>query len=81
MDEMLARNFMLLTILAGCGSTINMPAPVAYTSSCASGDSACERRLNAQTLYYINEKDAAQMLMCEDNKVAEAIGEVCGVTQ
>lgn len=69
----------LLLLLAGCGSTIELPAPIAYTASCPAGDTACERRLNAQTLYYINEKDAAQLLMCQDKELAEAIGEGCGV--
>lgn len=66
-------------LLSACGTTIEMPAPVAYTASCPAGDSACERRLNAQTLYYINEKDAAQLLMCQDKELAEAIGEGCAV--
>lgn len=73
------RSIIAVVLLSGCGSTIQMPAPVAYTASCPAGDSACERRLNAQTLYYINEKDAAQLLMCQDKELAEAIGEGCGV--
>lgn len=66
-------------LLAACSPSFEMPAPVAYTASCAVGDRNCERRLDAQTLYYIGERDAAQIIMCQDAGLAEAIGAGCGV--
>lgn len=66
-------------LLAACSPVFEMPAPVAYTSSCSAGDINCERRLDAQALYYIGEPDAAQFLMCQERSVAEAIGDGCSV--
>lgn len=65
--------------LAACSPTVDVGAPVAYVSACPLSDEDCTRRQNAQTLYYIGEPDAAQLLMCQDKSVAEAIGAGCAI--
>lgn len=69
-----------LVFAAACAPTVELGAPVAYVSACPLSDEDCTRRQNAQTLYYIGEPEAAQILMCQDASVADAIGAGCGVT-
>ena len=63
-------------LLAGCG-TIYMPTPVAYSMACPEGDVECQRKLDAQTLKYIGEDEAALKLMCLEPRIKEVIGERC----
>ena len=62
--------------VAGCG-TIHMPAPFAFSSACPEGDVKCQRNLDAQTLKYIGETEAALRLMCTDEEIREAVGDKC----
>ena len=54
-----------------------MPTPVAYVGACPTGDHACQRNADAQTLAYIGQPDAAMLLMCLDDNLAEALAEQC----
>lgn len=64
--------------LAGCGATLNMPAPIAYPGACPPDDVKCQRNADAQTLSYIGEREAAVKLMCMDSEVAPYI-QSCGI--
>jgi hypothetical protein len=64
------------TLLSACGS-IHMPAPVAYSGACPKEDYKCQRNLDAQTLSYIGEKEAAVRLMCEEPKLRNIMGSKC----
>lgn len=65
-------------LLAGCGTTFHMPAPVAYPGACPPENRECQRNADAQTLHYIGETDAARRLMCADSDLAFHMGEGCG---
>lgn len=69
-----------LLLLSGCGTVIEMPAPVAYPGACPEGDMKCQRNADAQTLGYIGEQEAALRLMCEDPKIKEAVGSKCNTS-
>lgn len=66
----------LLATMSACG-TINMPAPVAYSGACPHEDYKCQRNLDAQTLKYLGEDDAAVALMCEDIGLRAVMGSRC----
>jgi hypothetical protein len=66
-----------LLALAGCVPTIEMPAPVAYPGACPFENRACQRNADAQTLAYIGQPEAAMLLMCLDDNLAEALAEQC----
>jgi hypothetical protein len=68
----------ILFILAGCAEKITMPTPVVYPSACPAGDEKCQRNLDAQTLHYIGESDAAVMLLCQDKELSLFM-ETCGI--
>lgn len=68
----------ILFIIAGCAETITMPAPIAYSAACPDGDYKCQRNLDAQTLHYIGESDAAVMLLCQDKDIQQYI-QSCGL--
>jgi hypothetical protein len=57
-----------------------MAAPVAYTNACPLGNDACQRNLDAQTLSYIGQRNAAMVLMCQDPALSEALLGSCGIT-
>lgn len=65
-------------LLAGCADNITLPTPVSYPSACPAGDEKCQRNLDAQTLHYIGESDAAVALMCQYEDVAVHM-KTCGV--
>jgi hypothetical protein len=67
----------LLLALAGCGPALHLPTPVAYVGACPEGDRSCQRNADAQTLAYIGQSDAAMLLMCLDDNLAEALAEQC----
>jgi hypothetical protein len=67
----------IILALAGCTPTIEMPAPVAYPGACPLDNAACQRNADAQTLAYIGQPDAAMLLMCLDDNLAEALAEQC----
>lgn len=50
---------------------------VVLPSSCPANDSKCQRNLDAQTLTYIGQKDAALQLMCSDPDLRGIIGDDC----
>jgi hypothetical protein len=66
-----------LFALAGCGPALHLPTPVAYVNACPEGDLACQRNSDAQTLAYIGQFEAAMLLMCLDDALAEALQEQC----
>lgn len=70
----------LVVLLAGCTPTIEMPTPVAYPGACPSNNAPCQRNADAQTLAYIGQPEAAMLLMCLDNGIAEALPEQCGMS-
>ena len=67
------RAILVVFLLAGCESVIQMPAPVAYSGACPKDDSKCQRNLDAQTLHYIGESDAAVMLLCQNKELRQVI--------
>lgn len=50
---------------------------VVLPSSCPANDAKCQRNLDAQTLTYIGQKDAALQLMCSDPDLRDVIGDDC----
>lgn len=68
-----------IMLLAGCGATIEMPAPVAYPGACPEDNWRCQRNADAQTLKYIGEGGAAMRLMCQDADLAAVIGDGCDI--
>ncbi len=68
-----------LILLAGCGTVLQMPAPVAYPGACPADDWKCQRNADAQTLKYIGEGEAATRLMCQDLTLSPLIGDKCDV--
>lgn len=50
---------------------------VVLPSSCPAHDAKCQRNLDAQTLTYIGQKDAALQLMCSDPDLRDVIGDDC----
>lgn len=71
------RRLWVILLLAGCSPTVEMAAPVAYTNACPLGNDACQRNLDAQTLAYIGQPDAALRLMCLDNNLANKVQDTC----
>lgn len=67
-------------ILLGCTPTIEMPAPIAYPGACPVNNAPCQRNADAQTLAYIGQPQAAMLLMCLDDEMAEALPEQCGMS-
>lgn len=74
------RYLILLVAIAGCTPTIEMPAPVAYPGACPEDNAACQRNADAQTLAYIGQPNAAMLLMCLDEALAEALSDQCGIS-
>jgi hypothetical protein len=68
---------LFVVLLAGCTPTLHMPTPVAYVGACPTGDRSCQRNADAQTLAYIGQPDAAMLLMCLDDNLAEVLAEQC----
>jgi len=68
----------ILFIVAGCAETITLPTPIAYSNACPPSDVKCQRNLDAQTLHYIGESDAAVMLLCQDKEINVFI-KSCGI--
>jgi hypothetical protein len=71
------KRWLLVLMLGACSPVVQMPAPIAFPGACPEGDGKCQRNLDAQTLHYIGESDAAVMLMCQDKEVGRFI-ESCG---
>ena len=71
------RYLVVIAVLAGCTPTIEMPTPVAYPGACPLDNAPCQRNADAQTLAYIGQADAAMLLMCLDDQLAEALPEQC----
>jgi len=69
----------VILALAGCTPVIEVPTPVAYPGACPVNNNACQRNADAQTLAYIGQPDAAMLLMCLDEDLAEALPEQCGM--
>jgi hypothetical protein len=74
------KRLLVILAVAGCTPTFEMPAPVAYPGACPYGDRACQRNADAQTLAYIGQPDAAMLLMCLDDDLAEALSEQCDMS-
>lgn len=72
------RYLVVVAVLAGCTSAIEMPAPVAYPGACPADNAPCQRNADAQTLAYIGQPEAAMLLMCLDDELAGALSEQCG---
>jgi len=70
--------FIPIILLVGCAKTITVPTPIAYTGACPAEDQKCQRNLDAQTLHYIGESDAAVMLLCQDPELSRFM-ETCGI--
>jgi hypothetical protein len=68
---------LFVVLLAGCTPTLHMPTPVAYVGACPTGDHACQRNADAQTLAYIGQPDAAMLLMCMDDDLAHILQDQC----
>ena len=66
-----------IILLTACTPTFEMPTPVAYPGACPLNNAACQRNADAQTLAYIGQPDAAMLLMCLDDNLAEALQERC----
>lgn len=63
-------------LLAGCGPVT--VSSVAYTTACPKGDTQCEIRQNAATLYYLGQADASRELICSgDESVRLVLGKLC----
>jgi len=71
------KRILAVFILAGCAPVIEMPTPVAYPGACPLDNKDCQRNADAQTLAYIGQPEAAMLLMCLDEKLAEALPEQC----
>jgi hypothetical protein len=69
-----------VALLAGCAPTLHMPTPVAYVGACPTGDYACQRNADAQTLAYIGQPEAAMLLMCTDDDLAHLMQEACEIS-
>ena len=74
------RRLWAILALAGCTPTIEMPTPVAYPGACPLNNAPCQRNADAQTLAYIGQPEAAMLLMCLDEDLAEALSEQCGIS-
>lgn len=67
-----------LLLLASCGPIA--VTSIAYTTACPEGDTQCEIRQNAQTLYYMGQFEAGDALMCGgDPSVRYSLGDVCSL--
>jgi hypothetical protein len=69
-----------VVLLTGCAPTLHMPTPVAYVGACPTGDYACQRNADAQTLAYIGQPAAAMLLMCTDDDLAHLMQEACDIS-
>ena len=67
----------IIVALAGCTPVLEMPTPVAYPGACPVDNAPCQRNADAQTLAYIGQPQAAMLLMCLDDALAEALQEQC----
>jgi hypothetical protein len=68
----------LALLVAGCESTqFHMPDFISYPSACPQGNNRCQRNLDAQTLRYIGDDEAATKLMCMDPSLRPLI-DTCG---
>lgn len=72
--------YFVVILLAGCTPVIEVPAPVAYPGACPVENNECQRNANAQTLAYIGQPEAAMLLMCLDDELAEALPDQCGIS-
>jgi hypothetical protein len=67
----------LTLALGACTPVLEMPTPVAYPGACPVDNAPCQRNADAQTLAYIGQPEAAMLLMCLDDALAEALQEQC----
>ena len=67
----------IILAIAGCTPVLEMPAPIAYPGACPVDNAPCQRNADAQTLAYIGQPQAAMLLMCLDDALAEALQEQC----
>lgn len=72
--------YIALALMAGCSPVIEMPAPIAYPGACPDGNSHCQRNFDAQTLAYIGQPEAAMLLMCTDESLAQLMQEACDIS-
>jgi len=65
-----------LVILTGI-TTACSNSSVVMPLSCPTGDANCQRNLDAQTLSYIGQDEAALKLMCLDPSLFDVLSEEC----
>lgn len=63
---------LLLILLSGCTTTV-----INHPSVCPGGDKKCQRNLDAQTLSFIGQGEAALKLMCLDADLFDVLDEEC----
>jgi hypothetical protein len=74
------KKLLLAFLIAGCSPVIELPAPIAYPGACPQGNALCQRNSDAQTLAYIGQPEAAMLLMCTDESLAQLMQEACDIS-
>ena len=67
---------LIVLLVTACGPVT--VSSVAYTTACPKGDSQCEIRQNAETLYYMSNVEAANALLCSGN-ARDSMGALCAL--
>jgi len=67
---------LIVLLVAACGPVT--VSSVAYTTACPKGDSQCEIRQNAETLYYMSHVEAANALLCSGD-TRDSMGALCAL--
>ena len=62
-------------LISGC-ATIDMPSSTSYPSIC-DGDTGCEKRANAITLYQMGYRSAGVRILCDDPNVRSVLEVQC----
>ena len=67
---------LIVLLVTACGPVTD--SSVAYTTACPKGDSQCEIRQNAETLYYMGHNEAGTALLCSGD-TKDALGALCSL--
>lgn len=67
---------LIVLLVTACGPVT--VSSVAYTTACPKGDSQCEIRQNAETLYYMSNVEAANALLCSGD-ARDSMGALCAL--
>lgn len=67
---------LLILCVTACGPVT--VSSVAYTTACPKGDKQCEIRQNAETLYYMEQDEAATALLCSGD-TKDVLGALCSL--